>query len=92
MGVVPCGPSSAASSLSRASEIEEEVYEAMRGSGLLAELDDEEEDLGEPEDDDDDEDDDDENDEENEDDYEDVSTPHAVYFCRESGVLPFAAM
>ena len=60
------------SSLSRASDIEAEVYEAVRGSGLLADLEDED-DLPEPDDDeDDDEDDDDENEEDNEDDYDEV--------------------
>ena len=60
------------SSLSRASDIEAEVYEAVRGSRLLADLEDED-DLPEPDDDeDDDEDDDDENEEDNEDDYDEV--------------------
>lgn len=56
---------------SRASDIEAEVYEAVRSSGLLADLDDED-DLPEPDEEEEEEDDDDENDEENEDDYGDV--------------------
>lgn len=73
LNVLTSAFSTPTSSLSRASDIEEEVYEAMRGSGLLADLEDED-DLPEPDDEDDEDDDeDDENDEENEDDYEDVS-------------------
>ena len=59
--------------MSRASDIEAEVYEAVRSSGLLADLEDED-DLPEPdEEDEEDDDDEEENDEENEDDYGDVS-------------------
>lgn len=58
---------------SRVSDIEAEVYEAVRSSGLLADLEDED-DLPEPDEEEEEEDDDDdENDEENEDDYGEVS-------------------
>jgi len=57
---------------SRVSDIEAEVYEAVRSSGLLADLEDED-DLPEPDEEEEEEDDDDdENDEENEDDYGEV--------------------
>jgi hypothetical protein len=59
--------------MSRASDIEAEVYEAVRSSGLLADLEDDD-DLHEPdEEDEEDDDDEEENDEENEDDYGEVS-------------------
>ena len=86
LNVLTSAFSTPTSSLSRASDIEEEVYEAMRGSGLLADLEDED-DLPEPDDEDDEDDDeDDENDEENEDDYEDVSGATGEKQTNTSGV------
>lgn len=73
LSMVQSSASAQAGGISRASDIEAEVYEAVRSSGLLADLEDGD-DLHEPdEEDEEDDDDDEENDEENEDDYEDVS-------------------
>ncbi|KAK3734839.1 hypothetical protein QZH41_011760, partial [Actinostola sp. cb2023] len=69
LSMVQSSTSSQSGSRSRASDIEAEVYEAVRSSGLLADLEDDY-DLPEPDEEEEEEDDDDEeNDEENEDDY-----------------------
>lgn len=67
-------------SRSRASDIEAEVYEAVRSSGLLADLEDED-DLPEPDEEEEEEDEEEEeNDEENEDDYGEVSWAFVTNF------------